>query len=148
MDKVIINKKMVQEKFFLDYINFLEGIKTHCKAMHWGIIHIADITNKQSAHIYLDELLDIISDYQDMIAETTQGAIGNYITINNIKGKSIPIEEVASTPHNLCQYLLNNVFTFYESSEVNSSYFAGIKSETETFIKNIQKYNYLFSLCM
>lgn len=147
MEKVIINKKDNFENFFLDYINFLEGIKTHCKAMHWGISNVIGVTSKQSAHVYLDELLDIISDYQDMIAETSQGALGNYITINNIKGKPIAVEGVADNPHDLCQWLLNNIFTFYESKEVNRPIFAGIKSETETFIKDIEKYNYLFSLC-
>lgn len=145
MDKVIINKKEKnQEEFFLDYINFLEGIKTHCKAMHWGIANV-DVKSKRGAHIYLDDFLKIISDYQDMIAETTQGIFGNYITLNNIKGKSVP-QGVAENPHDFCQWLQNNVINFYNS--LNLLCLVGIKSETETFIKEIQKYNYLFNLCI
>lgn len=145
MEKVVINKKeQSQESFFLDYINFLEGIKTHCKAMHWGIVNI-DVKSKRGSHIYLDEFLDIISDYQDMIAETSQGILGNYITINNIKGKSIP-DGVATNPYELCQWLQNNVIKFYDSLMLSA--YVGIKSETETFIKDIQKYIYLFNLCM
>lgn len=144
MDKIIINKKSTNEEFFLDYINFLEGIKTHCKAMHWGVLNI-DIRDKRGAHIYLDELLEIISNYQDTIAEVTQGIIGNYITIENIKGKTIP-QNTANTPHDLCQWLLNNVVLFYNN--LNNPSFISIKSETEAFIKDIQKYNYLFNLCI
>lgn len=143
MDKIVINKKS-QEEFFLDYINFLEGIKTHCKAMHWGIMNIAGLTSKQSAHVYLDDFFVIVSDYQDMIAETTQGVLGNYITLTNIKGKSVP-QGVAENPCDLCKWLQKNVVSFYNS--LNISTYIGIKSETETFIKDIQKYIYLFNLC-
>ena len=144
MDKVIINKNQSQEEFFLDYINFLEGIKTHCKAMHWGIMNV-DVKSKRGAHIYLDDFLEIISNYQDMIAETTQGIFGNFITLKNIKGKPVP-EGVAETPHDFCQWLQNNVITFYNM--LTAPALVGIKSETETFIKDIQKYNYLFNLCI
>lgn len=145
MDKVIINKKLTQEEFFLDYINFLEGIKTHCKAMHWGIMNVEGVKSKRGAHIYLDDFLDIISDYQDMIAETTQGILGNYITLANIKGKSVP-QGVADNPHDFCQWLQNNVVNFYNSLDIPA--YVGIKSETETFIKDIQKYNCLFNFCI
>lgn len=146
MDKVIINKKefSVQEKF-LDFLSFLEGIKTHCKVMHWGIIHI-NVNSKRGAHIYLDNFLDKISEYEDMIAETSQGILGNYITINNLKGKSV-VEGVAENPNDLCKWLLKNIYIFYNILEDLGNEFVGIKSETETFIKDIQQYNYLFSLC-
>ena len=140
MEKIVINKKQNQEEFFLDYINFLEGIKTKCKSMHWGILNI-NIRDKRGAHIYLDEFLEIISDYQDMIAETTQGILGNYITIDNIEGKKIRI--IDDNPQGLLAILLDNVTNFYNKIE-----YIGIKSETETFIKDIQKYNYLFNLCV
>lgn len=142
MDKVIINKKEIsREEFFLDYLCFLEAIKTSCKSMHWGIVN-TEVKSKRGAHIYLDDFLDIISNYQDMIAETSQGIIGNYITPNNVKAKNI---KDLNNPHEICQYLLDNVMTFY--NELQNLSFVGIKSETETFIKDIQKYNYLFNLC-
>ena len=140
MEKVVINNS-VRQDLFLDYLNFLEAIKTSCKALHWGIVNV-DVQAKRGAHIYLDELLDIVSNYQDMIAEVSQGILGNFITPSNIKAKSI---QVSNTPHELCQYLLDNVTLFY--SKLNQPSYVGIKSETETFIKDIQKYNYLFNLC-
>ena len=142
MDKIVVNKK---EDFFLDYISFLEGVKTHCKVMHWGIANIENIRDKKGAHIYLDDFLEIISDYQDMIAEITQGILGNYIKLNKIKGKSIP-EGVAENPHDFCVWLLKNVISFYNL--LTFDFMIGIKSETETFIKDIQKYNYLLNLCI
>lgn len=145
MDKVIINKKeQTQEEFFLDYINFLEGIKTHCKTMHWAIANV-NVKDKRGAHIYLDDFLGIVSNYQDMIAEVTQGILGNYITNSSVKGKAVP-RGVAETPYDLCQWLLDNVINFYDSLDIST--YIGIKSETETFIKDIQRYNYLFSLCI
>lgn len=140
MDKININQRA--EDFFLDFINFLEGIKSHCKAMHWGINNI-DIKSKRGAHIYLDDFLDKISNYQDMIAETTQGILGNYITISNIRGKYITSE--VSTPNLLCEFLLKNIYIFYKG--LKEEKYIGIKSETETFIKDIQQFNYLFNLC-
>lgn len=140
MDKVILNSSARQD-FFLDYLNFLEAIKTSCKAFHWGIMNTI-IQSKRGAHIYLDEFLNIISDYQDMIAETSQGILGSYITPNNVKAKSI--KELES-PNDLCKYLLDNVLIFY--NKLNQPSYVGIKSETETFIKDIQKYNFLFTLC-
>lgn len=140
MKKVIINSDSRQE-FFLDYICFLEATKTSCKALHWGIVN-TEIRDKRGAHIYLDEFLEVISSYQDMIVEVTQGIIGNYITPTNIKGKEI---QYPNTPHELCQLILDNVFKFYE--KISNAAYVGIKSETETFIKDIQKYNELFIFC-
>ena len=104
--------------------------------MHWGIANIESVRDKRGAHIYLDDFLEIISNYQDMIAETTQGILGNYISLNKIKGKTVP-EGVAENPHDFCQWLQNNVVSFYDS--LNSTTYVNIKSETETFMKDIQK---------
>ena len=50
------------ELFFINFINKLEGFKTKCKNLHWS-------APKKNIHVYLDEFLDVISDYQDSIAE-------------------------------------------------------------------------------
>lgn len=143
MEKVIINKRNdVGKEFFLDYINFLEGTKTLCKAMHWGIANI-EISNKRGAHIYLDNFFKEISDYQDTIAEITQGILGNYITIDDVYGKKIRL--IKNTPQELLAVLLENVINF--NNKIDDNLYIGIKSETESFIKDIQQYNYLFSLC-
>lgn len=135
-----INKNKEIGKF-INYISLLEGFKTQCKTMHWGILHTT-VNSYRGAHLYLDDFLKIISDYQDMIAETSQGILGNYIKLDSIKGI---LGKSVNSPIDFCNEIENKVFEFYNNLE-NIKYI-GIKSETETFIKDIQQFKYLFSLC-
>ena len=121
------------EQFFINFINKLEGFKTKCKNLHWS-------APKKNIHVYLDEFLDVISDYQDSIAEDYQGILG-HMAPNAIKGISCDclnaidfIKEVSVKTEE-----------FYNKIPQDTCY-AGIKSETETFIHNIFKYKYLFEL--
>lgn len=141
MDKIKINTVDIKKNFFLDYLCFFEAIKTSIKVLHWGITN-TEVKSKRGAHKYLDDFGKIVSDYEDMIAETSQGILGNYIAPGNIKGKDI---KILNSPNELCIYLLENVTLFY--NKLNDVSYVGIKSETETFMKDIQKYIFLFSLC-
>lgn len=120
-------------KFFINFLNQLEGWKTKCKNLHWA-------APKKNIHVYLDEFLDIISDFQDSIAEDYQGILG-HMSPNVIHGLS-------------CESL--NAIEFIKEVSIKTKEFynripsdvdyVGIKSETETFIHNIFKYKYLFEL--
>lgn len=120
-------------QFFISFINLLEGWKTKCKNLHWA-------APKKNIHVYLDEFLDIISDYQDGLAEEYQGLLG-HMQPNVIKG----------TPSDVLNAIdfINEVKAgttkFYENIPEGTLY-AGIRSECETFIHNILKYKYLFEL--
>lgn len=120
------------------YINFLckiEGWKTRCKNLHWA-------APKKNIHTYLDEFLDVLSKYQDSLAEDIMGITGQRLNPTCIKGT------VCST--NNATDFINQVNTvtliFFNKIPENPNY-AGIKSETENFIHNIKTYMYLFSLC-
>ena len=96
---------------------------------------------KKNIHVYLDEFLEIISDFQDSIAEDYQGILGK-MQPNAIKGITCDclnaldfIDEVK-----MC------ALSFYDKIPQESIY-VGIKSECEVFIHNINKYRYLFNLC-
>ena len=121
-------------QFFINFLNQLEGWKTKCKNLHWA-------APKKNIHIYLDEFLDILSDYQDGLAEEYQGLLG-HMQPNVIKG----------TPCNCLNAIdfinevKSNTYKYYDNIPEGTSY-AGIKSECETFIHNILKYKYLFELC-
>lgn len=121
-------------QFFISFINLLEGWKTKCKNLHWA-------APKKNIHVYLDEFLGIISDYQDGLAEEYQGLLG-HMQPNVIKG----------TPSDALNAIdfINEVKAgttkFYENIPEGTLY-AGIRSECETFIHNILKYKYLFELC-
>ena len=144
MDSVFLDNQLMDEmfktsqdenpsQFFISFINLLEGWKTKCKNLHWA-------APKKNIHVYLDEFLDVISDYQDSIAEDYQGILG-HMQPNVIKG----------TPSDVLNAMdfINEVKAgttkFYENIPEGTLY-AGIRSECETFIHNILKYKYLFEL--
>ena len=60
-----------KKKVFKDYLNFLEGIKTRIKNIHW---HEED----NSKHTYLDDLADEVSEFEDKFAEAGQSEFGRF----------------------------------------------------------------------
>lgn len=128
------SKSLEGNQFFINFLNKLEGWKTKCKNLHWA-------APKKNIHVYLDEFLDIMSDYQDSLAEEYQGILG-HMQPNAIKG--IPSDMLNA--QDFIKEVRNGTIDFYEKIPSESIY-AGIKSECETFIHNILKYKYLFELC-
>ena len=63
------NTSLTGSQFFINFLNQLEGQKTKCKNLHWA-------TSKKNIHVYLDEFLSILSDYQDGLAEGYMGILG------------------------------------------------------------------------
>lgn len=59
----------------------MEGWKTKCKNLHWAAPKGAN-----NVHVRLDEFLDIISDYQDTVAEGIMGVLNIHIGPNDVKG--------------------------------------------------------------
>ena len=120
------------------YINFLcqiEGWKTKCKNLHWA-------AQNDSIHKRLDDLADVLSSYQDALAEDYMGINGR-VRPDILTG----ISSNAIEPNTFISEIIENTLGFY--SQIDSSVvYAGIKSETETFIHNLNKIKYLFSLCV
>lgn len=121
-------------QFFINFLNQLEGWKTKCKNLHWA-------APKKNIHVYLDEFLDILSDYQDGLAEGYMGILGK-MQPNVIKG----------TPSNalnaidFIEEVKEGTLSFYNKIPQETVY-KGITSECETLIQSINKYRYLFGLC-
>ena len=95
-----------------------------------------------NVHTRLDEFLEVISDYQDTVAEGIMGIDNAHIQPNEIKG----VESKALTALELVKEITTETIAFYKSIPDNPLY-CGVKSECETFMFNLNKYNYLFSLC-
>ena len=145
MDSVFLDNQLMDEmfksnpeespsQFFISFINLLEGWKTKCKNLHWA-------APKKNIHVYLDEFLEILTEYQDGLAEEYQGLLG-HMQPNVIKG-------TPSDTLNAMDFILEvkaGTTKFYENIPEGVIY-AGIRSECETFIHNILKYKYLFELC-
>ena len=123
-----------RSQMFIDFLNKLEGWKTKCKNLHWA-------SPKKNIHVYLDDFIEILSDYQDGLAEGYMGILGK-MQPNVIKGT--PSE--ALNAFDFISEVKYNTITFYESLPKETIY-KGIASECETFIQNINKYDYLFHLC-
>lgn len=120
--------------FFISFLNRLEGWKTKCKNLHWA-------APKKNIHVYLDEFLSILSDYQDSLAEGCMGILGK-MQPNVIKG--VPSDTLNAI--DFINEVRGATVAFYDKIPQETVY-KGITSECETFIQNINKYKYLFELC-
>lgn len=121
-------------EFFINFLNRLEGWKTKCKNLHWA-------APKKNIHVYLDEFLDVLSDYQDGLAEGYMGILGK-MQPNAIKG--VPSDSLNAI--DFINEVRGATIIFYDKIPQETIY-KGIASECETFIQNINKYKYLFELC-
>lgn len=119
---------------FIPFLNTLEGFKTKIKNLHWA-------ASAMNIHVRLDELLDIVSDFQDSIAEEAMGIYGQ-MEANVITGTPCDCLD----PLIMLMALKAKTKAFYTSLQDKVEY-VGIKSETEAFIHNLNKYLYLFRLC-
>lgn len=128
-----VEEEITGSQFFINFLNQLEGWKTKCKNLHWA-------APKKNIHVYLDDFLSVISDYQDSIAEDYQGILG-HMAPNAIKG----IHCDCLNAIDFVKEVMIKTEEFYNRIPQDTCY-VGIKSETETFIHNIYKYKYLFEL--
>lgn len=119
---------------FIDFLNRLEGWKTKCKNLHWASF-------KKNIHTYLDDFLKVLQDYQDGLAEEEMGIYGRMLP-NVIVGTA----SMSNTPKDFIYEVKTATLSFYEGLPQDAVH-AGIRSECETFIHDINKYIYLFSLC-
>lgn len=127
------NEENSENKFFIDFICRLEGWKTKCKNLHWA-------APKKNIHVYLDDFLGILQDYQDSLAEEYQGILG-HMKPDAIKGTV----SYTLTAMDFILEVKTLTLDFY-SNIPSGPVYAGIRSECETFIHNIFKYKYLFEL--
>lgn len=121
-------------EFFINFINKLEGYKTKCKNLHWA-------APKKNIHVYLDDFLEKVEDFQDILAEGYMGILGK-MQPNAIKG--VPSD--ALNAMDFIEEVRSNTLAFYDKIPQGTIY-VGIKSECETFIQEVNQYKYLFSLC-
>jgi hypothetical protein len=126
-------------QYFINYLNVLEGIKTKIKNLHWAAKKLP-VEERLEEHQILDDLLDEVSEYQDKIAEFSQGILG-HMDMDVIQGVYFKVQRIGS----LIKYILDQTIPFYENMPKDTVW-VGLKSETETFIFNVGKYKYLFEL--
>lgn len=128
-----LNEPVNPTELFITFLNKLEGWKTKCKNLHWS-------APKKNIHEYLDDFLDILSNYQDELAEEIMG-ITDKFQPNILKG----IPSNALNAFDFIDEVKMGTLAFYDKIPQDSIY-KGVTSECETFIHNINKYIYLFKL--
>lgn len=122
-------------KTFADYANFLEGVKTRSKNVHWG-------EEDNSKHVYLDDLIDELSDYEDKIMEAGQSGFGRFKE-GEIEGEKIDIND----PIELVDEIIERTKDFYEaiSDDENNDY-VGEVSWIEDFLATLKQTKYCLQM--
>lgn len=118
---------------FVDYANFLEGVKTRTKNIHWG-----ELDN--SKHVYLDDLIDELSDYEDKIMEAGQSGFGRFEE-GEVNGEEIEENE----PIELIDLIIERTKDFHEAIEDNIDY-VGEMSWIEDFLATLKQTKYRLQL--
>ena len=134
------NKDESLFQFFHSFVNVLEGIKTQVKNVHWASLQLPN-SDKRGAHLYLDDFLEVVEDFQDKVAECAMGITGVSFKMNTVHGTYFE----ASCTKELMDYVQRKALEFYDAIP-KTSICAGIKSETEVFILNINQYVFRFKL--
>lgn len=120
-------------KTFADYANFLEGVKTRTKNIHWG-----ELDN--SKHVYLDDLIDELSDYEDKVMEAGQSGFGRFGD-GEVNGEEIEENE----PIELIDLIIERTKDFHEAIKDNIDY-VGEMSWIEDFLATLKQTKYRLQL--
>lgn len=128
------NNEVPVNNVFIYFLNQIEGWKTRCKNLHWA-------APNRNIHEYLDDFIEVLSEYQDGLAEGYMGITGK-MPPNVINGYSCDTFNALD----FIEEVRDKTLSFYNKIPQETIY-KGITSECETFIQNINKYKYLFGLC-
>lgn len=118
---------------FADFANFLEGVKTRSKNVHWK-------EEDNSKHKYLDDLIEELSDYEDKIMEAGQSGFGRFKD-GEINGEEIEVND----PIELVDLIIDRTRYFYSRLDNNPEY-AGEKSWVEDFMATLKQTKYRLQL--
>lgn len=118
-----------QKDNFNKYLNFLEGCKTRLKNIHWG-------EEDNSKHVYLDSLIEEVSEFEDKIAEAGQADFGRF------KDGEIEAEEVTeSDPIKICDLLFSRSVKFRKTIDGMANY-TGEISWIDDFLASLKQSKY------
>lgn len=129
LDDGVLKAKDTMYKVFVDYANFLEGVKTRSKNVHWG-------EEDNSKHVYLDDLIEELSEYEDKIMEAGQSEFGRFED-GSVNGEEINVND----PIELVDLIIERTKTFYNKIGDNTDYI-GEKSWTEDFLATLKQTKY------
>nr|DAL02623.1 MAG TPA: NUDIX hydrolase [Herelleviridae sp.] len=121
------------KSIFNTYLNFLEGAKTRLKNIHWG-------EEDNSKHVYLDDLSENVSEFEDKIAEAGQAGFGRF------KDGEIQGDEVEeSDPVAICQMIFDKTVEFRKELAGRDEY-NGEVSWIDDFLATLKQSKYRLQL--
>ena len=118
----------------IDYISKLESYKTAIKNYHWS-------SSCMSEHRLMDDIASSVSDNQDEVAEISQGLFGQ-INKNELK----PTKYEISDSRKLLEDIISDTKNFYKT--IDGDIFIGLRSVIEAFLGDLNKFQYLLTLCL
>lgn len=121
------------KSIFNTYLNFLEGAKTRLKNIHWG-------EEDNSKHVYLDDLSENVSEFEDKIAEAGQAGFGRFKD-GEIQGDDV--EE--SDPIAICQMIFDKTVEFRKELAGRDEY-NGEVSWIDDFLATLKQSKYRLQL--
>ena len=119
----------------LTYLNQIEGYKTAIKSLHWD-------AKNMSEHKLWDDIADSVAEIQDNVSEMAQG-IDKQIPLNTLA----PTHYHVSSKEQILKDILADTKTLHKALGESEEYI-GIRSELESFIGEINKYNYLLKIAI
>lgn len=121
------------KSIFNTYLNFLEGAKTRLKNIHWR-------EEDNSKHVYLDDLSENVSEFEDKIAEAGQAGFGRF------KDGEIQGDEVEeSDPIAICQMIFDKTVEFRKELAGRDEY-NGEVSWIDDFLATLKQSKYRLQL--
>jgi len=118
----------------LSFVNYLEGCKTKFKNFHWSAPSL-------TYHKIIDKLLDELIEFQDVVAETSQGYCGQQYGVGDIKGDKLDFEDALQA----LVALNNRVDIFYTQIKSDDT-LMGVQNAVNDFQQLLLKFKYLFRL--
>jgi DNA-binding ferritin-like protein len=118
----------------VDHINLLEGFKTLLKGLHWGAPSL-------TMHRAIDDLLTDLTDFEDEIAETTQGVL--FIQIEPSRLNPIRRHETTGLEAvKALRIVVDNLETLIRDKEG----WVGVENVINDFQSKLLKHSYLILL--
>jgi len=119
------------KKYILSFICDIEGWKTAIKQLHWD-------ANSLPQHQLCDDIAELISEYQDKVAEVEQSISGR-LPLNNLKGTPYKVTSLKK----FVEDVISGTNSFYSKLKNEGDKYIGMRSDTEAFLSDLQRQLYL-----
>lgn len=117
--------------FILNMVNMLEAYKTAIKSLHWD-------SKNLSQHELCDKIADTIAEFQDVVSEVEQSISGN-LPLNQLKANRYKVKSLKQ----FVKDVIETTTKFYNRLKRKGDEYIGMRSECESFLVQMQRYNYL-----